>query len=143
VKHTRLVIAIATGGLLLTGCSSAGKEEAQAAYDACLNPKADTNVLRLDGSTVHVELVGDAAKSFSDSDDAVDNLENAGEFDDDDINGLVVGMLMLTAVDCMVEKTNYPGSSDDLTDGDKWEGWKYTEKDGTGAEMKMAFSATS
>lgn len=96
MKLRRLAAALAAGSLLLAGClSSAGNDAAQAAYDACFNPKADPNVLRLDGDTVLVEVVGKNAKALAGAKDGADNLKTAGKFDDDDVAGLLVGMLFM------------------------------------------------
>lgn len=144
VKLIRLAAALVAGGLLLAGCgSSAANDAAQAAYDACLNPKADPDLLRIDGDTVQVEVIGDNAKALAGFSDAADNLTTTGKADDDDVDGFVVGMLMMSAVDCLVEETGYPGTSDALTDGEEWDGWTYSEEAGAGSEVTFSFKSTS
>lgn len=144
VKHARIVTALAAGSLLLAGCgSSAANEEAQIAYDACFNPDADPNLLQLDGDTVKVEVLGENAKALAGFGDAADNVEASGEFDDNDVDGFVVGVLMMSAIECLVDETGYPGSSDTLTDGEEWDGWRYSENAGAGSEMTFSFESTS
>jgi hypothetical protein len=42
-----------------------------------------------------------------------------------------------------VEETGYPGSSDQLEDGDEWDGWRYETEEGAGSEFTATFIATS
>lgn len=41
----------------------------------------------------------------------------------------------------MVGETGYPGSYDQLTDGEEWEGWRYREQSGAGSEVTFVFEA--
>jgi hypothetical protein len=134
--------AIVVSAAVLSGCgSSAGEEAATAAYDACVKPEADTQVLVHDGSTVAIEIKGDAARALSGMEEETDALLAGDE--DTSLDGMGVGLAMLMAQDCLVEETGYPGSSDQLEDGDEWDGWRYETEEGAGSEFTATFIATS
>lgn len=122
----------------LVGCSSAAKDAAQEAYEACKNDAASTQVMRLDGREVLIEVKGDAARAFSGVDDEIDRL---GETEDLQMDGIVVAMNVVLAAECMVEETGYPGSYEQLTDGEEWDGWRYHENPGAGSEVTFVFEA--
>lgn len=137
----RIPLAAAAGlVLLMSACSSAGSEAAQVAYDACYNEDTELDLLVLDGSEVRVEVTGDDARARSGTDDELDALE-AGR-DDVGMDGFAVALRMLMDVECLVEETTYPGSAEQLTDGDEWDGWRYAEDDGAGSEVTFSFTST-
>lgn len=134
----------AVAALGLTACGpSASEEAAQAAYDSCDRPEAKTDLVHLDDETVTVEVTGDTAKALSGGYDAGDNLGASGELDEDDAAGVGLMIGVISAVDCMVENTDFPGASDELRDGDEWDGWRYAEEDGPGSEVVYSFTAES
>lgn len=134
------VVIVALVGLT-AGCSGSSAE-AQAAYDACATPDAEINLVRMDGRSVLVELVGDDARVASGGEDAADEVAT-GELSEDSLSGLGMSMALLFAVECLVEETGYPGTSDQLTDGDEWDGWRYTETSGAGWEFTAMFESVS
>ena len=133
----------AAAAVTITSCGPSPSEEAaQAVYDACDQPEAKTDLVHLDGESVNVEVKGEAAKTMSGGDDAADNLGMRGEFDDGDTEGLAIMLATMSAVDCMVENTDFPGDSTQLQDGDEWDGWSYSEESGTGSEVTFTFTST-
>lgn len=118
-------------------------ERVKKSYEKCHKENAEIDLLRVDGSTVYVEFKGKDAKDASGLDDATDDLADSGEFDEDTFSGLAPTLALLSAVECLVDATDYPGQSDDLTDGESWDGWKYKERDGAGAEVTLSFTATA
>ena len=130
--------------VLASGCSSSGTDSARAAYDACLNPDAATQLLKLDGDQVLVSVTGDDAKALSGAEADFDALlAGAAPSTNGAPTGIGVSMAILRDTSCLVEVTGYPGSSDQLRDGDSWEGWTYDESAGAGSEATMSFKATS
>ncbi|GAA2185039.1 hypothetical protein GCM10009785_35210 [Brooklawnia cerclae] len=128
--------------LALTACSSAANDAAQAAYDACHKPDAKTDLFRLDGNTVHIEVKGDAAKTMAGGDDIAENLDTSGEFAEGDLDGFGIMAGMYFGVECLAEETGFPGSVDELRDGDEWDGWRYSEESGVGSEVAFSFEST-
>ncbi|MCS5732335.1 hypothetical protein [Herbiconiux daphne] len=140
---TKMIVS-ATGaavlGLLLSGCAS--NAQAQAAYDACSGDD-DYGIMKVDGSSVLVELKGDNARIASSlGDDLNDALSGNGKpKTSDSPSSLQIALTMLGDVDCLTEQTNYPGASDDLSDGEEWDGWKYSYEKGAGSEETHRFTA--
>lgn len=125
----------------VTSCSSAANAAAEAAFDACQpSSSADHDLLRHDGKHVRIEVTGDAARAFAGIDDEIDQL---GKTDDPDFSGMVVALQVITAAECLADETGYPGSYDQLSDGEEWDGWTYSEKKGAGSEVTFTFTATS
>lgn len=114
----------ASGALLLAACSSAGADAAQAVYDEC----GDSDLVSLDGSTVRLEMTGEAARAAAGHSDEVSDFGMMIEF--------------ISAEDCLIDATAYPGRAEALEDGDEWEGWRYSSDDGPGSEVRSAFTAT-
>lgn len=114
---------------VLTGCGG-GSAEAEAAAEEC----ADERLTR-DGSALHFEVTGSEAAAIgnldSDTPDA-DLIAEAG--------GAALSAFM--TLDCLTGATGYPGSMDELQDGDEWEGWRYVEEDTVGSEIRFTFHAT-
>ena len=139
-----LTSAIIATTLLAAGCSSAGNDEARAAYDACIKPEASVQLLKHTGNKVLIEVTGDAAKALSNVDEEMKSIL-AGTASDDagSITGFGVTLAVLSASDCLVEETGYPGKASQLASGDAWDGWTYKESSGAGSESTMAFIATS
>ena len=139
-----ITAAILATTLLAAGCSSAGNDEARAAYDACIKPEASVQLLKLDGNKVLIEVTGDAAKALSNADAEMKSIL-AGTASDDagSLSGFGVSLALLGASDCLVEETGYPGKPSQLKSGDAWDGWTYKETSGAGSETTMAFTATS
>ena len=81
-------------------------------------------------------------RAVAGNDDAVNSIEDGG-LTQEGASGLVISFALLGAVACLVEETNYPGSSDQLTDGDEWDGWRFHEKSPVGSEFTATFEATS
>ena len=141
---TRLTSTMLAITVFASGCSSSGTESARAAYDACLNPDAATSLLKLDGDRVVVAVTGDAAKALSGAEADFDALlAGIAPTNDGALTGIGVSMAILRDTGCLVEETGYPGSSDQLKDGDSWEGWNYHETAGVGSETTMTFKATN
>lgn len=148
MPSTRSLLAVAAlaavASVGLTGCGpSASEEAAQAAYDSCDRPDAKTDLVHLEDETVTIEVTGDTAKALSGGYDAGDNLGTAGELEEGDAAGIGLMIGVVSAVDCMVENTSFPGTSEELRDGDEWDGWRYAEEDGPGSEVVYSFTAES
>lgn len=126
----------------LAGCSSAGNAAAQSAYDGCIKEGAEVQLLQLDGASVSVEVTGENAQALSNMESEMNSVLNGSGTEPDGPGGLAVALSMLGAVDCLVEATDYPGGSDDLENGDEWDGWRYSEESGAGSETTMRFTAT-
>lgn len=121
----------------LAGCSSADNDAAEAAYNACVNDAAETQIMRLDGDTVYLEVTGDAARAYAGTDDEIEDLGN----EDAGMDGIMVMLSVVTSSQCMAEETGYPGSYDQLSDGEEWDGWRYHEQSGAGSEVTFAFES--
>ncbi|GEM_PF-3054252 len=135
-------LTIVVTAVALSSCgSSAAEQAATAAYDACVKPDAETQVLVHDGNTVAIEIKGEAARALSGMEEETDALLAGDE--DASLDGMGVGLAMIFAQDCLVEETGYPGSSDQLEDGDEWDGWRYSTDEGAGSEFTASFTATS
>lgn len=132
---------VALAVMALSAC--AGNGEAQAAYDAC-SEKSDYGLMKLDGASVVESLTGENARVSSGlSDDLDDTLNGDGPDagDSDSPNSLQLALTYLGDIDCLVEQTDYPGVTDDLQDGDEWDGWTYSYEQGAGSEETHRFTA--
>lgn len=130
--------------LVVAGCGpSAAEEAAQTAYDACHKPEAENDLFVLDGKAVSLAVTGGNAAAMSKGSDAADALQSSGELDDDQISGVGIMMATLFGMECLVDETGYPGSTDELSDGEEWDGWTYNEEEGTGSEVTFTFTSTS
>src|SRR5699024_7316568 len=67
------LLAVAT---VLSGCASAAHEAAQAAYDECVRPEADVDVLFIDEETVSVQVKGDLARAMAESNFTAESIAN-------------------------------------------------------------------
>lgn len=124
----------------MAGCGhSAGQESAREAYDACVKPDAEVQVLRHEGNTVTLSVTGEDARDLAGMEDDANSILDGGEADG---NGLAIGLAIIVAQDCMLEQTSYPGTSDQLADGDEWDGWTFHEESGAGSEFTATFTAT-
>ena len=132
-----LVVAGAGTGIVLSA-SRGGNAAASAAYDACVNPKG-APILKLDGSSVRIEIKGDAAQKIAGSDEEVKSLTSGDT--SGNLDGLMVGLELITTTDCLVKETGYPGTSDQLKNGDSWDGWSYSIDQGAGSEETQTFTA--
>lgn len=133
-------VGVAIAGLI--GCGAATSSAAQAAYDACHLPDYDgDDLLRINGKTVSIEIKGDTARIFNQGTDAADSLKNTGEIGEGEMEGLGVMFRVMAAANCLVDETSYPGDAGQLSDGDEWEGWSYSEDSGAGSEFSMHFTA--
>lgn len=122
----------------LAGCSSAGSQAAQEAYDQCVKEDAEVQLLRLSKNTVSIEVKGDDARAYAGTSDEIENLGSP----DSSLSGLGVSFAFLTGAECLADVTNYPGSAEQLTDGEEWDGWRYSEEDGAGSEFSLSFIST-
>ena len=130
------------GVALLSGCGmSAGHQAAEAAFDVCVTPAATHQVLELEGRDVRIAVTGETARAASGADAEIDAMR-AGNYDGE-IDGIAVAMSVVVASSCMVDETGYPGSYDQLRDGDEWDGWRYREESGAGSEFVATFTATN
>lgn len=142
MKRTLALASVAALALALAGCSSsAGKDAAAAAYEACADPDAKVQVLEQDGNQVTISVAGENAKAFAGTEDETDAILAGEEIDSEGVSGLGVSFAVIMASDCLVEETGYPGSSDQLTDGEEWDGWRFEEESGAGSEFSMIFTA--
>lgn len=127
--------------IALAGCGNGAAEQAaQEVYDACHKPGADIDMFRLDGDTVHLELTGSGARDFAEMMDKDVDVNNLDALLEGDGFALAAGLVIHT--DCLVEQTDFPGTAEQLADGDEWTGWRYTEVSGPGAEFRRSFQAT-
>lgn len=110
--------------LFIAGCNSAAADAAQAVYDEC----GGSDLVTLDGDTVRLEMTGDAARAA------------AGHSEDVSAAGIM--LQFISAEDCLIDATLYPGRAQALEDGDEWDGWRYSTDDGAGSEIRSAFTAT-
>lgn len=123
-RRTAATALSAAALLLLTGCgSSAADEAAQAVFDECDRPDAPTRLLEVDGSDVVLEVAGETARGIADGD-------------------VVTSMVLLLDMKCVLEATNFPGSAEQLADGDEWDGWRASVDEGAGSEVTYVFTAT-
>ncbi|MFB7797244.1 hypothetical protein [Isoptericola sp. NPDC056134] len=124
--------------------SSAGEDAAQTAYDACHKTEAKIDLLEIDGNQVSVVVAGENAKAMSGSDEEIAALSN-GEVPDETEgpSAFAVSLAAVDSADCLAEHTGYPGSYDQLTDGEEWDGWRFEEETGAGSEFTSTFVATS
>ncbi len=140
MKQGAAVVAGAVVAMCLAGCgSSAGEAAAQEAYDACVKPDAKVQVLQREGKAVVISVKGDDARALAGMEDDAGAILSGDEASGD---GLAIGLSVILAQDCMIEQTGYPGSSDQLADGDEWDGWKFEEESGAGSEFTATFTAT-
>ncbi|PWD50248.1 hypothetical protein C8046_05805 [Serinibacter arcticus] len=136
-KTSPLIGAIAVLTLVLSSCAGGGNVEvAEEVYESC--SRAGGDLIRLDGSDVLIEVLGADARS----------LGAAGDVDADDIAGgdlpdLGVAFSVVAGMSCLAEATGYPGSSDQLSDGEEWGGWTFSLRRGAGNEETSIFSATA
>lgn len=117
--------------LLLTACGG-GTAEAEAAAEEC--SQAGGERLTRDGSALLYVVTGDDAVALGNLDsDTTDPelLADAG----------IAALGTLLTLECLVGATGYPGSVDDLADGDEWDGWRYIEEDTVGSEIRFTFEA--
>ncbi|MGC0271730.1 hypothetical protein ACO0LV_01885 [Pseudactinotalea sp. Z1739] len=129
--------------VLVAGCgASAAEEAAQAVYEECVRPDADHQLLEHDGPEVRIAVTGDAARARAGASGALDAVERGDDPEDVDFTGMGIAMGVVLATECLVEETRYPGSSDQLQDGDEWEGWRFTEESGAGSEFTATFTST-
>lgn len=124
----------------LTACSGAGNAEAQAAYDACGQPDAELQLMRLDGNQVILEVTGDNAVALSGSDEELEKVLS-GQDTGDGPSALAISVGLMAGMECLIEHTGYPGSSDQIKDGEEWDGWSFSEEPGTGSEFVLRFTA--
>lgn len=141
-----LVVAIA---VTLSACSPTSPR-AQEAYDTCSDSETDDlGLVQIEGSTVLVAIEGKYARAYSNFDSEIDDLmsemdegtASSQERDEGEVSGFKVGLTMLASIDCLIEQTEYPGTSDDLTDGEEWDGWEYEYEDGAGSSETYRFTA--
>jgi hypothetical protein len=126
---------------LLSACSGPNEDAAQAAYDTCVSEEGNAELLQVDGDQVAVVIEGDNARAYSGMGDEVDNFSSTSSFDEGGLSGIAIGLVMLMDMECLVEATGYPGSSDQLRSGETWDGWRYEETHGAGSEIAMTFTA--
>ncbi len=124
----------------LTACSSAASAAAEEAFEACNSGGVDNDLLHHDGKHVYIEVTGDEARAFAGIDDEIDQLGNT---DDPDFSGMAVAFKVVLAAECLAEETGYPGSYDQLSDGEEWDGWRYSEEKGAGSEVTFVFTSTA
>src|SRR5699024_8783104 len=106
--------------LALTACGSANNDLAKAAYDECVNPDAEIQLLRHDKNNVILEVKGDDARASARTDEEIKNLSEG----DVSLDGISVMLAIVMGAECLAEQTDYPGTYDQLRDGDTWDGWK-------------------
>lgn len=126
----------------LAGCgggSAAAKDAASAAFDACTTGGDENGLLRLDGTSVHLEVVGENAKALA----AFNSADFSGDVADWDASGLGITLALMSAGECLVEVTAYPGTTEQLRDGDTWTGWSLSASEGPGAEARLTFTASN
>lgn len=104
-----------------------------------------TTVLELDGNAVSIVVKGDNAKALANAptqqemSDAID----AGNGDEIlDSPAMTVALAVGAAEDCLIEQSDYPGTSKQLKSGDAWDGREYSETQGTGSEFTITFTTT-
>lgn len=132
-------IAVLAAASVLSGCTSAANEAAQAAYDECVRPESDVQVLFINEGTVSVQVKGDLARAMAESDFSAESIVNdSGELPE----SVGISLAVLAGTDCLVEQTGYPGSSDQLTDGEEWDNWRFSEESGPGSEFSLLFTST-
>lgn len=119
--------------LLLTACSG-GNAEAEAAAEECADEGGER--LTVDGSSVRFEVTGDEAAALGNVDPDSPDPDLLA-----DATGIALSAVM--TLECLTEATDYPGSVNDLADGDEWDGWRYIEEDTVGAEIRFTFRASS
>ncbi|MFK5582166.1 hypothetical protein [Serinicoccus sp. LYQ131] len=127
----RSTVAASTALLILTGCSG-GSAEAEAAAEECAEVGGDR--LALDGSAVRFEVTGDEAAAIGNLDPESPDVDLLAEVGD-------AAFSALFTLGCLTEATGYPGSVDDLRDGDEWDVWRYVEEDTVGSEIRFTFLA--
>ena len=96
-------------------------------------------VLGHEGNTVTISVTGDDARALAGMEDDVKAIQGGGEAQG---AGIAVGMAIIVAQNCLIEETGYPGTSDQLVDGDQWDGWEFSEESGAGSEFTARFTAT-
>lgn len=140
---TPTLLAAAAALSLLTACGAGAAEQAALeAYDACKASGMNRDLLRHDGNEVRIEITGEDARDVSRAGDAAENLQRNQEWGDDDLAGVGTMFAALSISNCMVEETGYPGTSEQLADGESWEGWSYAEESGAGSEVLLTYTAT-
>ncbi|PWD52042.1 hypothetical protein C8046_16715 [Serinibacter arcticus] len=135
-KHLLTLVPVVA--MTLTGCSAGGgnTEMAEALYEACTDQGGD--LIRLDGSAVLLEVLGQDARDLAEGSDVTADDILAG-----DMPNLGVAMSVLAGTECLAEATGYPGNYEQLRDGEDWNGWEYSVASGTGSESTAIFRATA
>src|SRR5699024_8412694 len=93
----RTSIAVLTVASVLSGCTSAASEAAQAAYDECVRSEADVQVLFINADTVSVQVTGDLARAMAESDFSAESIVNeSGEIPE----SIGISLAVLSGTDC-------------------------------------------
>lgn len=135
MRVARPVVALSAALFVVVGgCSGGSNAAAEELFVACEGPGGD--LLRLDGSSVLVEVLGDDARALAEG-----GGTSAEDIAAGDIPDLGVAFSVISGMECLVEATGYPGSMDQLRDGEEWGGWTFTITPGAGNEETSAFIA--
>ena len=140
----RTISALAVSALMvgaLTSCGSASNDAAEAAFEECDKPDAEIRPLVIKGSEVTIAITGDLARAASGTDDEIKGMADGDIPETSGLSGVGVLLATVAAATCLAEATGFPGSHDQLKDGDEWDGWSYSERKGVGSEAEMTFTA--
>ncbi len=138
IKRT-LAVMVAVGFVVGASGCTASRQAAQAAYEVCDRPdRKGHDLMQLDGSTVSIVIDGEAARDLGDGYEEVDKVGSTSF----DAGKLATMFRYVADVTCMVDETGFPGSWDQLKNGDTWEGWEYREDEGAGNASSAHFTAT-
>src|SRR5699024_1881544 len=117
-------IAVLAAASVLSGCTSAANEAAQAAYDECVRPESDVQVLFINEDTVSVQVNGYLARAIAARDVSSESIVN----DSSQLPGNCgTSLAVLSGTDCLDDPSRYPVSSDQLTDGVEWDNSLFSE----------------
>lgn len=135
MRVPNLAISSACIIVALSACAPAGNESAsQDLFESCAEEAG--GLLRLDGSTVLLEILGEDAKMLAQGTGFTEEELTSGEMPD-----ISVQLHIIAGMNCLAHATSYPGTAEQLKTGETWNGWTFSETLGTGSESTSHFQA--
>ncbi|HLS16151.1 MAG TPA: hypothetical protein VK095_16715 [Beutenbergiaceae bacterium] len=123
--------------MVVAACSPPNTEAAGEVYEACHLPDAEVSLLEHQRDQVIISVTGEQAQALGSF-----NTDDFSDLESLDTDGVMIGLTLIMLSDCIIEETGFPGVTDQLRDGDEWDGWSYSDEGGAGSTVRMVFTAT-